>query len=262
MVGNCICTLIVVSFVNNKDGAQGGAIFIQVTNGHSTTITLKGCFFDGNSAVNDGDDIFIQGVTALTFESCPSGGGYAHELGEELQIDSDGSTINGPEPYSSYRCYSISAQFAGANNGATILMPPGTLTEGDGISDTFQLSFYEKHVTIECDVTTGACVWKGAAGKGVVRIWNSAGTTTLSQIIIRNGDGYIGGGLRVTNSVVLLDRVSFIKNHANAGGAVYVEQGASTVTMQGCTFSGNLASTGRDVQVVNGQTASVTGCPE
>jgi len=147
-------------------------------------------------------------------------------------------------------------------------MSPGTLTEGDGISTVSQLSLNDKHVTIECDVTAGACVWKGAAGKGVVYIKDNFGTTTLSQIIVRNGDrNGNGGGLAVWNSVVLLDRVSFIENAAGTnGGAVYVfAQGTSTVTMEGCSFSGNTATSedgGSDVHVAGGETASITGCPE
>ena len=66
----------------------------------------------------------------------------------------------------------------------------------------------------------------------------------------------------MSNSNVVLILVAFIDNAASIyGGAIYVSSsGSSSVTLQGCSFAGNTASSGPDVYN-NGETVVIGGCP-
>jgi len=157
----------------------------------------------------------------------------------------------------------IATCFASASNGDDILMSPGTLSSTDGIYFTSQLTLQSKYATITCSADGGACILQGATGKGVVLIKNNGGTTTLSFLVIKNGDYNSGGGLFVWNSNVVLILVSLIDNAAVNGGAMYVHNiGSSLVTLQGCSFAGNTASSSYGPDVYNrGETVAIDTCP-
>jgi len=97
---------------------------------------------------------------------------------------------------------------------------------------------------------------------------NIGGTTTLAQLIIRDGhQSCCGSGVVVESSNVNLIMCSFIDNYAGIGGAVYVSSTdnvddivSSTVTLQGCKFEGNTGETPADIQKVEG-TVLVEECP-
>jgi len=121
-----------------------------------------------------------------------------------------------------------------------------------------------KYVSIACSNAIGeACIWQGATGKRVVFIQSNGGTTTLSFLVIKNGDYNSGGGLFVWNSNVVLILVSLIDNAAVNGGAMYVHNiGSSLVTLQGCSFAGNTASSSYGPDVYNrGETVAIDTCP-
>ena len=157
----------------------------------------------------------------------------------------------------------VAACFASAGNGDEIETAPGTLSSWDGIHSNTQLWLANKYVSIACSADGGACVWQGATGKGVVNISSNGGTSTLSHLVVKDGD-YIGngGGLSVFNSNVDLTLIDFIDNAANRwGGAIFVENsGSSTATLHGCSFAGNTSTEGPDVYN-NFQTVVIGGCP-
>jgi len=161
----------------------------------------------------------------------------------------------------------VATCFASAGNGDEIETAPGTLSSWDGILSWAQLSLRYKYASIACSADGGACVWQGATGKTVVYIRDNGGTSTLSHLVVKDGDtpsGYDGGGLFVRNSNVVLILVAFIDNAASSnGGAIYVTStGSSSVTLHGCSFSGNTASyQGPDVYNSR-ETVAIGGCPE
>ena len=159
----------------------------------------------------------------------------------------------------------IATCFADSSNGDEIEISPGTMSSWDGLNSSAQLKLASKYVSIACSNAIGeACIWQGATGKRVVFIQSNGGTTTLSFLVIKNGDasGSYGGGLFVYNSNVVLIVVSFIDNAASYGGAIYVSNGgSSSLTLHGCSFSGNTATeTGPDIKN-NQQTVVIGGCP-
>jgi len=160
----------------------------------------------------------------------------------------------------------IAACFANVANGADIDLVPGKMNTWDGLHSTIQLALFSKYLSIACSEDGGVCVWQGATGKRVVYITDNGGTSTLSHLVIKDGDinqgSGNGGGLVVMNSNVVLILVAFIDNAAsNRGGAIYVDSSSShTVTLQGCSFAGNTASYGPDVSN-NGMTVVISGCP-
>jgi len=163
----------------------------------------------------------------------------------------------------------VAACFASASNGVELELSAGTLSSWDGIESTVQLTLRFKYSSIACSADGGACVWQGATGKRVVYIKNNGGMSTLSHLTVRDGtrprnNAYTnyGGGLSVLNSNVVLILIAFIGNDASQGGAIFVyNTGSSTVTLQGCSFSGNTASYGGDVRN-SAQTVVIGGCPE
>ena len=138
------------------------------------------------------------------------------------------------------------------------------MSSTDGIYSDVQLTLRNKYVSIACNADRGACVWQGATGKLVVYIKNNGGTSTLSQIVVKDGDAPSGngGGLYLLNSNVVLILVAFIDNAASArGGAIYVNlTGSSSVTLEGCSFAGNTAIYGPDVYN-DRKTVVIGGCP-
>jgi len=159
----------------------------------------------------------------------------------------------------------VAACFASASSGDELELAAGTLSSTDGIHGYVQLSLWNKYASIACSADGGACVWQGATGKRVVYIING-GTSTLSHLVVKDGDppsGNFGGGLLVQNSNVVLILVAFIDNAASYGGAIFVySNGSSSVTLHGCSFSGNTASeSGPDVYN-NQETVAIGGCPE
>ena len=159
----------------------------------------------------------------------------------------------------------VAACFASASSGDELELAAGTLSSTDGIHGYVQLSLWNKFASIACSADGGACVWQGATGKRVVYIANNGGTSTLEGMNIKNGAARNGGGLYVQNSNVGLILVAFIDNAATGyGGAIYVHsESSSSVTLHGCSFSGNTASSASNgPDVYNRQTVAIGGCPE
>jgi len=162
----------------------------------------------------------------------------------------------------------IASCFADSSNGDEIEISPGTMSSTDGLHSRSQLILASKYVSIACSNADGeACIWQGATGKRVVFIPSNGGTTTLSFLVIKNGDASAdghnnGGGLYVLISNVVLIVVSFIDNAAsNYGGAIDVYySGSSSLTLHGCSFSGNTATDGPDIKNTQ-QTVVIGGCP-
>jgi len=158
----------------------------------------------------------------------------------------------------------VATCFASASSGDALELAAGTLSSTDGIRSDTQLTLQNKYASITCNTDGGACVWQGATGKGVVYILNNGGTSTLSSIQIKDGDGSYGGGLYVQNSNVVLVLIAFIANAAaSRGGAIYVKQtGSSSVTLHGCYFAGNTVISYEGPDVFNSQeTVAINTCP-
>jgi len=119
-----------------------------------------------------------------------------------------------------------------------------------------------KHVTIACNEGGETCILKGAKGKRVVMISDIPGRTTLARLIIRDGDTSVGGGLAVSKSNVNLIMSSFVDNSADRGGAIYVgSDDSNTVTLQGCIFEGNTATTNGPDIYNEKYTGLISACP-
>ena len=159
----------------------------------------------------------------------------------------------------------VATCFANMANGGVIDLVPGTMSSWDGISGAAQFSMVnDKYVTIACNATgVETCTLKGAIGKGVVEIYmdmfGPGGTTTLSRLIIRDGDYGQGGGLAVYFASVNLVMCSFVDNKSSGlGGAIYLT-GGGTATLQGCRFEGNTAVEGPDIYNFN--RVVISECP-
>lgn len=69
--------------------------------GDSSTLDLVGCKFLGNSATNDGGDIYTySGGTVINIDGCPAG--FSGAAGAALDTSNDGGTITGEAK--SYSC--------------------------------------------------------------------------------------------------------------------------------------------------------------
>ena len=367
-VDNSNVVLILTSYLNNHASYNGGAI--SVSNSGSSTVTLQGCSFAGNTASTTGADVYNWGQT-VAINTCPAG--YAATQGSALSNGNTGGTMTSPAysysclkecptgefsvygqaschdvcPVGSYisgdqactscpensagttstgstsvdqclcsadfylddsSCVScgtggtsssgstavsqcscgagfhlgisqcvmecttsgVATCFASASNGDELETAPGTLSSGDGIRSDTQLALQNKYTSIACSADGGACVWQGATGKRVVYIRDNGGTSTLSHIVVKDGDTpsfYDGGGLVVWNSNVVLILVAFIDNAAsNAGGAVWFSSssgsssGSSSMNLHGCFFAGNTAGNFPDIFNSRG-TVAINLCP-
>ena len=76
-VQNSITDLILVSFIDNAASTKGGAIFVDSTG--SSSVTLQGCSFAGNSAGTSelGPDVYNLEQTVV-IGGCPDGEGKPH----------------------------------------------------------------------------------------------------------------------------------------------------------------------------------------
>ena len=154
-------------------------------------------------------------------------------------------------------------------HGRVLDLVPGTMSAWDGIYSDTQLTLQFKYASIACSTGGGACFWQGATGKRVVFIKDNGGTSTLSRLVIKDGNAIDGGGLYVFNSFVDLILIAFIDNSAfmsggdwNHGGAMYVNSGNILVNLHGCSFAGNDSQDwGPDVYNYN-EWVVFYGCPE
>lgn len=252
--------------VDNYDG--GGGVYV-----YSATATFTGVKFEGNTAGQGGTDIYTYGTDIDTYafvavEVCPSG--YDEVRGDALGTSGD---ITG-DVYSfectksmvganAVRTDDTADAFKNAVAGDEVILNPGTCNKVDGLNDYAMLYFSSKAVDFTCTADDRTCIWSGEGlNKLVVDVKNNGGMSTFTSIAIRDGeDRQAGGGMYVDNSIVHLILCSFINNHAQDGGAVFVDHSAPT-TFTGVKFEGNTADHGNDIATyAPSATAKVTGCP-
>ena len=68
---NSIVDLILVAFIDNAAGSWGGAICLD--NSGSSTLTLQGCSFAGNTAGEIGPDVYNNAKNVVISGWCPEG---------------------------------------------------------------------------------------------------------------------------------------------------------------------------------------------
>ena len=122
---NANALLVVMSFISNSAGSEGGAIYAAIS-----TVTLHGGSFATNTApANKGPDIWRQSGT-VTINGCPEG--FTTSQGVALDIDvSSGSALTGY----SYTCATCTTPGQSATSvGATSCSncPAGKTTLGPG----------------------------------------------------------------------------------------------------------------------------------
>ena len=149
----------------------------------------------------------------------------------------------------------IAEAITAASNGDTIIVS-GTITEA-GIS-------VNKSVTIKGD-GTGNTIVQAAASQGtapntvfLISLWN--GTVTISDMTIRYGKKYGGGGITISdigasNTLNLVNCIFSKNNSTNHGGGIQIGTD-QTVNVTNCTFNGN-AATNKGGAIYNDGTLNV-----
>jgi len=128
-------------------------------------------------------------------------------------------------------CQTIGHAISLASSGDSIMVAPATYTENLTISINLKILGANASTTIV-----------DGGGKGTVVTISRAGVT-LSELTIRNGSAYYGGGIRNAGKLVINDSTISGNSATDFGGGIYTVDGTQT-TLNNTTISGNTAKEG------------------
>jgi hypothetical protein len=113
-----------------------------------------------------------------------------------------------------------------------------------------------KQVTVNTSIDGGDLIaLSGGGATGIFRVHADV-SLRLSGLTIRSGKSSMGGGV-FNEGTLLIDRVGFLENQADAGGALY-NLDIAVLTIDNSTFAGNSASFGGAIRNLGG-TVTVRG---
>ncbi len=237
------------TFSNNTSSANGGAV--NVSGG--TSIEFKNtCTFTGNTAGGNGGAVNISNVSALSFSPCSFTGNYASVEGGAISI-TGGSGIE----FISTRFTNNSSD---VNGGAISVTGSATVSFSAG-------SYYENSSKLggALYMSDGSVSFSGnnpftnnsADNGGAMYVSGGSSLEFSSRTSFRNNTATTNGGAVFVNASSLtpdFSVVTFSNNKAVNGGAMYLRSPATI----GGTFSGNFASTNGGAVYINNSLSSVT----
>ena len=202
-------------FTNNAAGKSGGALYHSGTG----TISISGSTFDGNSAgAEHGGAIYGSGVATWNITTS--------EFKNNSSVKDGGAILfyKGTWNVSETKFVGNSA----AGNGGTIYANTGSLN----------LS--------KCEFNGNSTSTTGVGGGGIYVTTNAVLSVDASKFISNTAPNKNGGAINIAGSAAGLHKINnthFSGNGAMEGGSVYVAAGC-TLYVNGCSFSGNVPSTG------------------
>ena len=148
----------------------------------------------------------------------------------------------------------ISSAMGTSGSSRVILVAAGAYTGG--------YNLYGKYFSLVCSGAIHSCVLT-RQGRIMLIVGTSSGTIRLSGIHFRNGgtssETLYGGALKIDSSelaVVSLEGCKFSSNQATTGAGIWAQDSGTTVNIYSTSFDGNSATSGDDIFV--GWSASVT----
>ncbi len=195
------------SSINGLDIANGS---MPTDNGGGVlnwgTLSLVGCSIRDNVA-QAGGGIYNDSSSTLTVSACTIWWNQASDLGGGLSNYGQATISNGTEIF------------------------VNTAAFGGGISNSKTLSIIDD-----------SRIYSNSASRSGGGICNQVGASLnmSSGRINNNGSSNFGGGIYDLGSVTLKD-VSLTGNSSGTGGGFFLDRGA-TLTLNGCTVSGNTAT--------------------
>lgn len=238
VVANASLTLTDSLILNNSAGAQGGGIFnIRSENGTST-VTVNGSTFDGNTAATDGGALYnLAGIASIvggkiTGNSANYGGGISNN-GGTLVVNGTHFEDNVAQAFGG----GIST-FAGANTTVSNATFSGnTAATGAGIWNDATLAVEATTLDGNVAVYVNDDYLYGGA------VYNE-GSLTLTNSTVSNNESPHGGGLTNNGGNVTISNVTFAGNKAAGLGGAILNYDSGTLTITSSTISQNQADVG------------------
>ena len=223
-------------FQENTAGAGGGALYLS---DGSTAVWIGETVFSNNSAANNGGAIyntlsgsniswrggtdFIGNTASL---GVGIGGGGAIFVGDGAKVEWNG-TMN------------FTSNFASWDGGAVAAESASGMTEPQSSFDPSVSRILVGGPTIFFNNTCDG------NGGGMSLSATSSVYFETAHVTFSNNSAALAGGAVFISDIIdgpMFLNVDFNGNSAQVGGGVYASQWRSTVTMDGCSFVGNVAS--------------------
>lgn len=263
------------TFINNTSKATGGAAIYSASN-----MQIDGGSFENNSSVSGGAIYLAEGTTTTTINNASftnnkatTGTGGAIYVGKNCTLNIDGGTFEsntsqtqGGAMYISssttteiknarFEKNTVTAQ--NSSGGAIVSNGPLTLesctfTENVADSTAGAVLGYNANLTVTTCVFTdnksngGNC---GAIALDSTEAEQGKYTLTVHGGTFKGNQAWNAGAIRLHYASIVADQnCSFIENKANNnGGAIHINKGSVSISLDSLTFTGNTAKAGNAI---------------
>jgi len=213
---------------SNTSAVNGGGVYIAAYNTDIATFTMNGGEISNNSAISNGNGIFVNSGSAT---------GVARFYMSAGTIDnnytSSASTVTG----------TVNGGGLYAGGGTVVSITGGTISSNNigGVAGNGR--------------GAGICLY-GSTAVATPSQWSISGAT------ISNNSAFYGGGVAVisagSDNVTVSGNTQFIGNHSTSAGAGFRFDGSGTATVNGATFNGNVGGWGGGIALGGPGTTGTT----
>ena len=156
-------------------------------------------------------------------------------------------------------------------NGDTAVLAVGVYKcSGGTCADSYKMLFTEGlNGEVKCEEDTAVCVIDGeGTRRGMYVLGTGASTLLLRALTVQDGEGNIGGGVRIESGAIVTIELCVFSNcrataSSSGGGAIFVDSSATTVNIYGTSFNDNTAASGDgdDIYRYDGTITIHNTCP-
>ena len=243
------------STYTGNTGAQGGAIRIDST---ITSVEMTNTSFESNTAINNGGAMNAQG--AVTLNACTFNNNNASAYGGAILVNA--SLADNSSTFTKN-----SAKYGGAvyvDNKATEATGSGS-TFSDNTSTESGGAVYIAGGTVTakdgCKFNTNTSTKNGGAVCVFTGIFNDVGST------YKDNTGNHGGAIRIETGItsITIDDSKFIGNETRTtaaynGGALNIQAASGKIQITNVLFQDNMAANWGGAIYTNATTLTVSGC--
>ena len=242
MDGASDCIVKNCTFINNTAAADGGAVFMQNSNGDFKNITFTYCHFEGNNASGDGAAVkFLKDAYNCTIEYSNFINNYAFGDGGAVFFNGTNGTI---------KSVYFKDNTAGDDGGAIFWQGTyGSIDTVKFINNNGISLLYGK----QSSSRGGTICLTGDK----ILLTNSSFKTSSVTTDVTDVSKLNGGAVFVTGNDVNITKTSFDDCYSiNTGGAIHII--GNNTLISGCNFTNCVADANGGVIYVTGNNANIT----
>ena len=239
---------------NTANGDGGGAIYLA----KNTTTYVRDSSFSNNTTTGSGGVIYSKGAVAqlnnvtLT-ENSSTGAGGAIYIAKDTNETENGETVDVPSELIMNKV-TATKNSSGGRGGAfysdtgVLKAYNSTFSQNTAKNSGSALCFYTCAAgeLYNCVIEKNYCADSVTGNAGAMFIYTNGKKVTLNTCTIKENTSKGCGGAITISKASLLDmfNITATDNSAAKGGFMYATTTGTTITISGCTVSGNTATEG------------------